>query len=369
MDFRLSDGQQLLVHTARDFLQRRCLPAVVADGAASARGFSAELWKEVSVLGWTGLLVPAEYGGSGGTMVDLSLLMEEMGRACFPSPYVQSSVVATALLAADADPARRGRLLPAMARGDRLGALALTEESASFESEAIRLDGEPGTRLSGRKLFVNDAHVADDLIVVTRGAAGVNLLLLDAVRSGIAVLPMEAMAGDRPCEVSFAGVEVRAGDLLGKAGRGWDLLAPALRAGALARTAEMVGCAQRILELCVEHAKTRRQFGRPLGAFQAVQHACADLLRDVETARCLLHWAAWKMDQGTACAADVAMAKSYAGRTSQAVARRAHQLLGAISFCEEHPLHLFHKRIVAAGLDFGDQSHHLETIASAMGLL
>ena len=369
MDFRLSDGQQLLITTARDFLRRQCPPNVMAESISSERGFSAGLWKEISVLGWPGLLIPAEYGGSGGSFVDLSLLIEEMGRACFPSPCVQSAVVATSLLVTAAGPAQRERLLPAMALGDRLCVVALTEESASFERDAVTFEGEPGGRLSGRKLFVNDAYVADDLIVVTLGAAGANLLLLDARRPGITVLPMEAMAGGKPCEVSFAGVEVRADDLIGEAVRGWDLLLPALRAGALARTAEMVGCAQRILELCVEHAKARKQFGRPLGSFQAVQHACADLLRDVETARCLLHGAAWKMDQGRECAADVAMAKAYAGRISQAVARKAHQLLGAISFCEEHPLHLFHKRILAAGLDFGDASHHLETIASAMGLV
>jgi alkylation response protein AidB-like acyl-CoA dehydrogenase len=119
----------------------------------------------------------------------------------------------------------------------------------------------------------------------------------------------------------------------------------------------------------VEHAKGRKQFGRPLGSFQAVQHALADLLRDVETARCLVHSAAWRKQEGLPCATDVAMAKAYAARTSQAVARKAHQLLGAISFCEEHPLHLFHKRILAAGLDFGDPTHHLETVASAIGLV
>ena len=173
----------------------------------------------------------------------------------------------------------------------------------------------------------------------------------------------------RPCEVSLAGVEVRSGELLGEAGHGWELLRGALHAGALARAAEMVGCAQRILELCVDHAKARRQFGRPLGSFQAIQHASADLLRDVETARCLLHSAAWRMQEGRPCATDVAMAKAYAGRAAQSVARKAHQLLGAISFCEEHPLHLFHKRILAAGLDLGDPAHHLEIVASAMGLV
>jgi len=215
---------------------------------------------------------------------------------------------------------------------------------------------------------VKDAHVADDLIVVTRGAGGPNLFLLETQRTGVIVAPMETIAGDKPCEVSFAGVETRADDLLGTAGQGWDLLRPALQAGALARTAEMVGCAQHILELCVEHAKARKQFGRPLGSFQAIQHSCADLLRNVEGARYLLYRAAWKMQEGREAAADVAMAKAYAGQACQAVARRAHQLLGAISFCEEHPLHLFHKRILAAALDFGDPTHHLETVATAIGL-
>ncbi|HUO65398.1 MAG TPA: acyl-CoA dehydrogenase family protein [Terriglobales bacterium] len=368
MDFRLSDGQQLLVNTARDFLRRQCPASVMAESVTSERGFSAALWKEISILGWPGLLVPEEHGGSSGSILDVILLIEEMGRVCFPGPYVQSAVVATLLLVTAASSAQRERLLPAMARGDRLCVLALTEESASIDPEAIALEAKPGGTLSGRKLFVNAAHAADDLIVVTRGAGGADLFLLDARRPGVTVLPMEAMAGDRPCEVGFAGVEVRADDLMGEAGSGWERLVPALQAGALARAAEMVGCAQRVLELCVDHAKGRKQFGRPLGSFQAIQHACADLLRDVETARYLVYSAAWKMEQGRECAADVAMAKAYAGRTSQAVARKAHQLLGAISFCEEHSLHLFHKRILAAGLDFGDPSHHLETVASSIGL-
>jgi len=337
MDLHLTPDQQLLVSTARDFLRRQCPPAVMAESVASERGFSEELWKEISVLGWPGLLVPAEYGGSGGSMIDVALLLEEMGRACFPSPYTQSAV-------------------------------ALAEESASIDDKSITLPGEPGGRVTGRKLFVNDAHVADELIVATRGGSGLNLFLLEARRPGITVLPMEAMAGDRPCEVSFADVVLRGEDTLGAPGRGWEMLRPALQAGALARAAEMVGCAQRILDIAVEHAKGRKQFGRPLGSFQAIQHACADLLRDVETARGLAYRAASWIDAGRDASAEVAMAKAYAGRTAQAVARKGHQLLGAISFCEEHSLHLFHKRIVAAALDFGDPSHHLETVASAMGL-
>jgi len=368
VDFDLSEGQQLLVNTAREFLRRQCSPTLVAESLASERGFSPELWKEISVLGWPGLLVPAEYGGSGGSLVDACLLAEELGRACCPAPYVTSAVAATSLIAAGGSRAQRERLLPVLAAGERLGALALLEESASLAPDAIGVAAEPGGQLSGRKLFVNDAHVADDLIVVARGASGLCLFVVDTRRPGVAVLPMAALAGGRPCEVTFDSVRLRADDLLGEPGRGWELLQPALERGALVRAAELVGCAQHILELVVEHAKGRKQFGRPLGSFQAVQHACADLLRDVETARGLVHHAAWRRDEGDAGAGDIAMAKAYASRISQAVARKAHQLLGAISFCEEHPLHLFHKRILAAGLDFGDQSHHLEVVASAMGL-
>jgi len=368
MDFRLTDAQTLLVNTAREFLRRRCTPTVVEESTAGERGFPADLWTEISLLGWPGLLIPHEYGGSAGSLLDVTLLVEEMGRACFPGPYVQSAVAATSLLVSAARPAQRERVLPSLARGERICALALTEDSASFERDGLGLEGDVGGKLTGRKLFVKDAHVADDLIVVTRGAAGPNLFLLETQRDGVAVAPMETIAGEKPCEVSFAGVELRPDDLLGAAGQGWELLRPALQAGALARTAEMVGCAQHILELCVEHAKARKQFGRPLGSFQAIQHSCADLLRNVEGARYLLYHAAWKMQEGRESAAEVAMAKAHAGQACQAVARRAHQLLGAISFCEEHPLHLFHKRILAAALDFGDATHHLETVASAIGL-
>ena len=179
---------------------------------------------------------------------------------------------------------------------------------------------------------------------------------------------MPSMADERIFDVAFSRVEVGADDIVGPSGRAEDALAPALRVGALARSAEMVGCAQRILELTVEYAKSRVQSGRPIGSFQAIQHACADLLRGVESARPLVHHAAWRAEQGAECAADVAMAKSYAGEACLAVARKAHQIFGAISYCDEHPLHHFHKRILAARLAFGDPAYHQEVVARALGL-
>ncbi len=368
MDFRPSPAQRLLVSTARDFLQRHCPIERVQRLALDERGFDEPLWRSMAELGWPGLLIPPALGGSGGSLVDVILLVEEMGRACLPGPFVTSAVAATFVLLTAGSAAQQKRLLPALAAGERIATLALVEESASFDPEAVALDCDVPGRLTGRKLFVKDAHVADDLIVLVRGGGGLSLVLLPADRAGIVRLPLDTGSGERLFEVTFDGVEVHADDLLGPAGRGRELLAPALRAGALARTAEMVGAAQRVLELAVEHAKTRIQGGRPIGGYQAIQHACADLVRDVDASRGLLYAAAWKVVEGDSAEADVAMAKAYAGEACLRVARRGHQVFGAISYCEEHPLHLFHERIQAASLDFGDAGLQLETVARARGL-
>lgn len=364
MDFRPTDGQQLLVSAARDFLARRCPLEAAPDGEVVRE----DLWPSMGELGWPGLLVPGDLGGSDGTLLDVILLVEEMGRAGLESPYVDSAVVATSLLLAEGTPTQRGRLVPEMASGRRICALALLEETGELGPEAITLRGGAGGTLDGRKLFVRNADAAHDLIVTARGNNGVSLVHVERARPGITLAPMASMDGERGFEVTFDRVPARPDDLLGPDGAGWRVLAPALRLGALARGAEMIGAAQRILELTVEHAKTRVQSGRPIGSFQAIQHACADLLRGVESARPLVLSAAWKVQEALPCDADVAMAKSYAGDACLAVARKAHQIFGAIGYCAEHPLHRFHKRIFAGRLAYGDPAHHAETVAHAIGL-
>jgi alkylation response protein AidB-like acyl-CoA dehydrogenase len=368
MDFRPSPAQQILISTARAFLRQHCPPELVQRLALDARGFDEALWRRMAELGWPGLLIPLELGGSGGSLLDVILLTEEMGRAALPGPFVPSAVVATSLVLAAGSPAQQKRLLPALAAGERVATLALVEENGSFDLDGVALTCAIPGRLTGRKLFVRDAHIADDLVVAVRVGADPSLILLPTDRPGIARLPLDTISGEKVFEVTFDGVAVRPEDLLGRTGGAAELLAPALRAGALARTAEMVGGAQRVLELAVEHAKTRVQGGRPIGGYQAIQHACADLVRDVDASRALLYAAAWRASEGRPADADVALAKAYASEACLAVARRGHQIFGAISYCEEHPLHLVHKRIQAAGLEFGDSSHHLETIARAIGL-
>lgn len=368
MDLSFSPSQQLLQQSARALLQQRCPIERVQAIALDPRGFAADLWKEIAMLGWPGLLVPPGLGGSGGSLADALALVEELGRACFPGPFIGSAIVATTALTA-AGGRHAQALLPALALGERICALAVLEESGRLDPGALALPVAAPGRLTGRKLFVPDAHVATDVIVLGRSAAGPTALLLPMDRAGITTRPLDSMTGDKLFELELTDVDVGPDDLLGAPGGGWALMRPAFRAGALARCAEMVGAAQRVLELCVEHARVRVQGGRPIGGYQAIQHACADLFRDVESARWLTWQAEWGVTAGGADAdTAVAVAKAYCGEAALRVARRGHQIMGAIGYSEEHPLHLFHKRILAASLDAGDATLHLETVAKSIGL-
>jgi len=246
--------------------------------------------------------------------------------------------------------------LPAMAAGERVMGVALAQDGNTL---AVDAHG----RLHGRVPFVEAAHVADALIVAARVDGAWRPVVLPTDRRGVTCRPQATIGPEKLFEVGCEDVELVVGDVLGP-----DARAEALQAGALARTAEMVGAAQKIFELAVEHAKTRVQGGRPIGGHQAIQHACADLVRDVDASRGLLYAAAWKASENLPAAVNIAMAKAYASEACLTVARRGHQIFGAISYCEEHPLHLVHKRIQAGGLEFGDSSHHLETVARAIGL-
>jgi alkylation response protein AidB-like acyl-CoA dehydrogenase len=357
MDFRPSSAQQLLVSTAREFLKKHCPPERSQQIALDARGFDETLWRRMAELGWQGLLIPPDLGGSGGSLLDVVLLVEAMGHAGAPGPFVPSAVVATSLLLAAGSADHKKRLLPAMATGETIVSVALDDAGS-----VLALDAHG--RLSGRALFVESAHVAHALIVAADAGGDRRLLLLPADRRGLERRPLEAIGPEKLFEVGCHGVTVGMDERL----EPFSARRDALEAGALARTAEMVGAAQRVLELAVEHAKTRVQGGRAIGGHQAIQHACADLVRDVDASRGLLYAAAWKASEGVPAAVDVAMAKAYASQACLNVARRAHQIFGAIGYCEEHPLHLLHKRILAASLDCGTVVEHLEHVARAIGL-
>ncbi len=377
MDLDWNETQELLRKTARGFFARECPPARVKEIEKTEAGYAPELWSRMAGLGWLGLAVPEAYGGSGGTFMDVAALAEEMGRAAFPSPYLSTVALCSHLVMSGGTEAQKQRLLPAIAQGRRVLALALTEEDASYRPEyvllrAVRSGG--GYVLNGAKLFVLDGNVADELLVVARTRAatspgdGLSVFLVEAQAPGVKRIRLQSFGGEAQAEVQLRDVRVTKDALLGELHKGWPLAGQGLQRASIALCAQMAGGAQQALELAVDYAKKRVQFGRPIGSFQAIQHKCADMVTDVDILRYLTYYAAWKISDGLPAALEVAQAKAWASDAYRRVAREAHQIFAGIAFVDNHDLQLYFRRAKAGEVLFGDAAHHLELVADALNL-
>ena len=377
MDLALTEIQQMVRTTARDFLARECPPALVRSMEEDERGYPPELWRQVASLGWTGLAIPEEYGGGGGSLVDLAVLLEEMGRALVPGPFF-STVVLGALTVVDAgSDSQKQELLPGVASGDRLMTLALTESSATFEPWGVQVEAQAEGEefvIKGTKLFVPDAHVADVLIVATRtsvaggDADGITLLLVPAGSPGLRIQALRTLGSDRQFEVSFDGVRVPASAVLGEVGRGWDTMERAIERAAAVKSVEMLGGAEAILEMTVEYTKQRVQFGRPIGTFQAIQHHASNMATDVECSRPLAYRAVSLLSEARNAPFEVSQAKAWVSDACRRVCAMAHQMHGAIGFTQDHNLQLFTRRVRSQEPAFGGAAFHREVVARALGL-
>ena len=376
MDFGLSDEQDLLRQSARDVLTRECPPAFVREVARDADGFPRALHATMAELGWTGLVIPEAYGGLGLGLLDLAVLSEEMGRAVLPGPFFSSSVLAALTLRHGSSVALKKHWLPRIASGDAIGTLALLEESDCLDAAGIATrcaNTRTGYRLNGTKMFVTDAHVADCLLVAARtrgqGAAGVCVLLVPRDLPGVKITPLRSIDETRrPCEVTLRNVDVPAAALVADDTRGWKLLSRVCDAAAVVLAADSLGGAQRSLELAVDYANVREQFGRPIGSFQAVKHMAAEMVADIEPARSLVWYAAYAADAEPRQAARAAsMAKARLSDVYARTTNRAVQIHGGIGFTWEHDMHLWFKRAKWNEVAFGDASFHRERLATLDG--
>lgn len=366
----------MLQKIARDFLEKECPKALVRAMEERNESLPHELWRKMAEVGWQGLAIPEEYGGSEGGFLDLAILLEEMGRALLPGPFFSTVLCGLAILEAGSQKQKK-TYLPGIASGETIMAFALTEDNARFDAAGITCKAtQPGHGylLQGTKLFVPDASVADYLLVAARtkesanAEEGVTLFLVDARSPGIAITPLKTIAGDNQCEVVFDKVRVDRETVLGEVDRGWPTVQWMLERGAVGKCAEMVGNAQKVVEMSVEYAKERVQFGRPIGSFQTIQNRCADMVTDADGARYITYYAAWLVSQGLPAAVDVAVAKAWTSDACRRVCAQAHQLHGGIGFTKDHDLQLFTRRAKAAELAFGDAEYHREMIAQSMGL-
>jgi alkylation response protein AidB-like acyl-CoA dehydrogenase len=378
MNFGFNDEQELLRSTARKLFENECGSDTVRRLMETPEGISPDLWTKLAEQGWLGLVYPEAYDGMGLGLVDLVVLMEEMGRAVVPGPYFSAVLLGGLAIAEAGSEAQKKEWLPKIAAGDRRVALAWMEPSAQLGPAGVTLTAvEKGGKytLSGTKLFVHDAHTADALVVAARtrpgaGADGVSLFLLPKGTKGLEVTLLPTMDQTRKlCEVALSDVTVGSDALLGAAGAGWAPLARVLDRATVALCAEMCGGAQQVLDMTVEYAKIRQAFGRPIGSYQGVKHRAADMLVDVENSKSITYYAAWALDENAAEAPlAVSMAKAYVSDAYRRVAAAGIQLHGGIGFTWEHDLHLYFKRAKGSEFTFGDATHHRERVAQLVNL-
>jgi len=378
LDVRLSEEQEILRKSARDFLSDKCPRTLVREMEQDEKGYSPQLWKEIADLGWMGLAFPEEYGGGGGmSFLDLAILLEEMGRVCFPGPFF-STVILGGLPILDAgSDTQKKKYLPDIISGKAIFTLALTEASGKYDAASVKAKATPdGSNyvINGIKLFVPDGNVADYFLCVARtddkakkAEDGITVFIVDAKTSGISTTVLKTIARDKQCEVVFKDVKVPKENILGELNRGWDVIRKTIERAAIAKCCESVGGMQAVLDMTVPYVKERVQFDVPIGVFQAIQHHCVNMLVDVESSRVIAYEAAWKLSNGLPYSREAAMAKAWVSDAYQRVVALGTQSHGGVSIIEDHDMPLYFRRAKAAEIAFGDARSHRKTVARNLG--
>jgi alkylation response protein AidB-like acyl-CoA dehydrogenase len=371
MNFAFSEEQEELRKAVRRFLEDKSPEAEVRRLMETTEGYDPAVWSQMAEqLGLQGLIIPEAFGGSGFSYVELIVVLEEMGRALLCAPYFSSVALAANLLLASGDEAAKKDYLPGIASGSTIATVALAEESGRWDEEGVTLaaSGSGGSwTLSGEKLYVLDGHVANLVLVVARSPAGVGVYAVEPGAPGFTATPLSTMDQTRKqARLSFESTPAR---LIGGEGGGWGPVSKMLDLAAVALAAEQVGGAQRVLEMAVEYAKVRVQFGRPIGSFQAIKHKCADMLLEVESAKSAAYYAGWAAaDDSDELPVVASLAKSYCSEAYFHAAAENIQIHGGIGFTWEHPAHLYFKRAKSSELLFGDPYYHRELLAQRIGL-
>ncbi len=379
MTFAFSDEQRMLRETARRFLDDKAGFDVVRTLMATDSGFDGGLWREIAMQGWQSMAIPEEYGGAGFSFIEQAILMEEMGRSLFPAPYLSSIVLGADIVLCSGTEEQKQMILPEVASGELRLAVAHVEMGGRWDPTGIEMvatrEGEDLV-LNGTKSFVVDGHTAHTLVVAARtvaassGRDGISLILVPTDTDGVEAHRIDTMDQTRKqAEIKFTGVRVPVSAILGDQGSGWTALQQTLVRAVVALAFEQVGGAQQCLDMSVEYAKVRVQFGRPIGSFQAIKHKCADMLVEVEAAKSAAYYAGWAASVGDEDLAVAApLAKSYCSEAYSHVAGENIQVHGGIGFTWEHDAHLFFKRAKTDELLFDTPAAHRAILADTLGL-
>lgn len=377
MDLNFTETQDIVRTTAREFMARYYPKSLVRELEEEPIGFREDIWKEVANLGWLGWVIPEEYGGVGGDFMELIVLLEEMGKACFMLPFFSTVICSLPIIAAGTKE-QKEELLPKIAQGEMIFSLALTEPSATYEAAGIETkavaDGNEYV-INGTKLFIHDAQVAHSFLCAARTETdeanpenGITLFVVDAKSPGIKITPLDAIADDKQTEVIFKDVKVSKDSMIGEVNQGFPLIKRMLEQAAVAKCAEMIGGADWMVENCVAYALERVQYGKLIGSYGIIQSYLSEMWAEVGIAKRLMYYAAWLVVQGGPCAKEVAMAKSLTSEVYRSQSRMGVQIFGGIGTTREHDMGLYYRRARQSALLFGDPNSMRERVAQEIGL-
>ena len=371
MNFAFSEEQEELRKMVRSFLEAKSSETAVREQMETEKGYDAAVWSQMAgEMALQGLAIPEEFGGQGFSFIELGVVLEEMGRALLCAPYFSSVVLAANALLQSGDEAAKKAYLPGIASGETLATLATTEPSGRWDEAGITIEAKGSGSdftITGTKSFVLDGHTASLIIVAARTAKGVSLFAVEGNAKGLTRTALSTMDQTRKqAKLEFNGTPAK---LIGAEGAGGAILSKVNDLAVVALAAEQVGGAQKVLEMAVQYAKDRIQFGRPIGSFQAIKHKCADMLLEVESAKSAAYYGMW-------CAAEMneelpsvaSLAKAYCSEAYFHAAAENIQIHGGIGFTWEHPAHLYFKRAKSSELIFGDPTYHRELLAQRIGI-
>jgi len=366
MNLDFTSEQEMLRESVSKFLVNECPFSKVKELEESEVGYSSALWQKMAELGWQGLLFPEEYGGYGGQFLDLVIIQEEMGKMVFPSPFFSTVIQCGLIILEGGTEDQKRELIPRIAEGSLIMALAQYEEDGSYHPGDITMMAEARGgqyMLNGTKLFVMDANVAQKLIVAARtGDEEVTLFLVDAGDPGIAITKMPTIGKDNNCEVIFKKVMVQKENIIGSAGSGKEVLEGMNAKAAVAKAAEMLGGCKYCIDITREYAKQREQYGKPIGGFQVIQHYMANMLLEYDTSHNYLYRVACMIDEGEDFVMDASGLKACVNETYKFISERAVQIHGGIGTTREGDMGLFYRKAKAGEYQCGDTDLHYEKV-------
>ena len=374
MDILPNEEEQMLKNSAREFLEAESPPSLARAMEQDELGYPPALWRQMADLGWLGLAIPEEYGGQGATLTYLGIILEEVGRAISPVPF-HGTMVPALTVASDGTEEQRRELLPRVCSGDLVMSWAFTERDPRYRPQSVRMEAvEEGDYflLSGTKNFVDSFEASEKCLVACRtspasaSGAGITLFLVDTDSPGVSHAPLVTLAKDRQSKVTFDRVRVPRSSIVGELDQGWPVAERMLDRGTVLLCAQMVGAARKDAEMAIEYAKQRVAFGRPIGAFQSIQHLCADMVLWVDGAQLLTYEALWRMDQGLPASVEVSQAKAFCNDKCEAAVRSSQVIHGGIGFMMEFDLHLWFRRVSAWTMRMGTSFEHRARVARAL---